>query len=78
MKSFKDLKASVVDKPTTEVIKRVSIKDGEPGDTIGIANGPMYKQVGQWCDTCENVVLHVFSKKYNKIKCLNCKTTKQL
>jgi len=47
----------------------------EPGNKIPVAN---YQQIGQWCDTCEDVQAHVYSKDTKKIRCLRCKTTKQL
>lgn len=62
--------------PKKEIIKKVTInKDVEPGNKIGIA---VYKQIGQWCETCEDVVMHVYSNRTRKIRCLTCKQTKQL
>ena len=73
MKSFSDLVPNV-----GTIIKKESNSGdtkGEPGNKTPISD---YKQVGQYCDTCEDITMHVYSKKTNKVRCLNCKTTTQL
>lgn len=37
-----------------------------------------YQIIGQGCDVCNDVEMHVFNKKLKRITCMNCKTTKQL
>jgi len=68
--TFSDLQT--LDKPKP-VVKDKPIS--EPGHQIPIGN---YQIIGQWCDVCEDVEMHVFNKKLKKIRCLTCKTTKQL
>lgn len=37
-----------------------------------------YQIIGQGCDVCNDVEMHVFHKKTKRITCMNCKTTKLL
>lgn len=48
---------------------------GEPGEKIPLC---AYKIVGQWCEECDDVTMHAFSIKTSKIRCLYCKTTKEI
>lgn len=47
----------------------------EPGHKIPLAN---YKCIGQWCDKCEDIEMHAYSKSTNKIRCITCGETTQL
>lgn len=60
------------DKPKKELVVKPT---QEPGHHIPIGD---YQQIGQWCDTCEDVEMHAFNKKTKRIRCISCKTTKQL
>jgi hypothetical protein len=68
---FADLETQ--DKPKQKETKPVIVD--EPGNKIPIGS---YHIIGQWCDNCEDVEMHVHNKKLKKIRCVNCKTTKQL
>lgn len=46
----------------------------EPGHKIPITN---YKQIGCWCEVCQDTTAQVYSHKTRKIRCLRCKTTRQ-
>lgn len=72
MPNFRELLPT--DLPSLEEVKK-EVKIIEPGHKIPVAN---YLQIGQWCETCQDVKAHVYSKETNKIRCLKCKTTKQL
>lgn len=43
----------------------------EPGNKIPISN---YLQLGQFCETCDNVTAHVRNPETKNIRCLKCKT----
>lgn len=47
----------------------------EPGYKVPIAN---YKQIGQYCEYCDDIQAHVLNEKGTKIRCLNCKRDKTL
>ena len=66
---FKDLETK-----DTKVVEKV-VKPVEPGHLDPLGN---YQIIGQGCDVCNDVEMHVFNKKTKRITCMNCKTTKQL
>ena len=53
----------------------VSLRLIEPGHQVPVGN---YQIIGQFCDVCNDVIMHVFDKKHKQIKCMTCKTIKQL
>jgi len=61
--------------PEKPKLDRKELNQIEPGNKVPLTE---YKQIGQWCDVCEDVEMHAYSIKYKKIRCLKCKTTKQL
>ena len=61
---FKDL-----DTKDTKKVER-TLADFEP-----LAS---YQIIGQGCDVCNDVEMHLYNKRKKIIMCLTCKTTKQL
>lgn len=60
--------ATTVEQPKSN--KKVKIKrQGEPGIKVPINN---YKQVGQFCDRCEDVVMHLLDMDRRTKICADC------
>jgi hypothetical protein len=64
---FKDLE--------TKDTKKIEYDRLEPGHLEPLAN---YQIIGQGCDVCNDVEMHLYNKKAKIIMCLTCRTTKQL
>jgi len=63
---FKDLE--------TKDTKKLEVKESK----LFLESLEGYQIIGQGCDVCNDVEMHVFNKKLKRITCMNCKTTKQL
>jgi len=63
---FKDLE--------TKDTKKLEVKESK----LFLESLEGYQIIGQGCDVCNDVEMHVFHKKTKRITCMNCKTTKQL
>jgi ribosomal protein S27E len=72
---FNQLEVIGEDKITKPEIDTKDLKKMEPGYKIPISE---FIQIGQWCDSCQEVEAHVYSPTSKKIRCLKCKRTKQL
>jgi hypothetical protein len=74
-----DFNALVAIKPKLSASEEKALRDElhkiEPGYKVPVAN---YKQIGQWCDYCEDVYTHVLNEKGDKLRCLNCKKDKKV
>lgn len=60
------------DKPVStwyEKHKSKKTREGEPGRNVGVGS---YKIIGQGCEGCDDVTMHVFNSDTCDIMCLDC------